>query len=203
MNSPGQKTVVRCRGERGNAVIEFALVSLLYVPLLLGVVALGLNLGRSVQVAQVARDAASMYVRGIDFSQSGNQNILVQLAQPLGMTVNGGTGVVILSKITYLNNAICSGIPNCNVNQQVLVQRIVVGNSGLRSSNFAAAGAVTLDAQGNVFNYMTDSHAVVSGLSGKLTLNGNEFAYVAETYFPSADISTFTNGTGVYSVSIF
>lgn len=188
--------------ERGNVVLEFALITLIYVPLLVGVVSIGLNLGRTVQVSQVARDTASMYVRGIDFSQTGNQDILVQLAQPLGMTRTGGTGVVILSKITYITAAACTGIPGCNSNQQVLVQRVTVGNAALESSNLRLAGAVTLDAQGNVANYMTDSAAVVTGLSPVLTLNGNEFAYIAEAFFPSSDLTSL-GGTGVYAVSVF
>ncbi len=143
-----------------------------------------------------------MYVRGIDFSQSGNRNILVQLSQPLGMTAGGGTGLVILSKITYLTAAACSGIPGCNSNQQVLVQQLTVGNTTLRSSNLRLAGTVTLYSQGNVANYMTDAAAIVTGLSPVLTLSGGEYAYIAEAFFPSSDLTSL-GGTGVYAVSVF
>jgi hypothetical protein len=195
---------VRSRaGQRGNVILEFALITLIYVPLLVGVVSIGLNLGRAVQVSQLARDSASMYVRGIDFSQSGNKDILVQLAQPLGMTAGGGTGLVIMSKVTFVSAAMCSGISGCNSDQQVLVQRVTVGNIGLRPSNIhPAGGSLIFDSQGNVANYMTNPDAVVTGLSAVLTLNGNEFAYIAEAYFPSSDL-TAMGGTGVYSVSVF
>jgi Flp pilus assembly protein TadG len=202
VNAPERGTPRRRPGRSGNVVLEFALITLIYVPLLVGVVSIGLNLGRAVQVSQIARDAASMYVRGIDFSQSANQGILVQLAQPLGMTANGGTGLVILSKITYITAAACTGIAGCNSNQQVLVQRLTVGNPSLSSGNLRLAGIVTLDSQGNVANYMTDAAAVVTGLSPVLTLSGSEFAYIAEAFFPSSDLTSL-GGTGVYAVSVF
>src|SRR5207248_9682154 len=55
----------RRKRQSGTEFIEFALSSLLLFPLMMGVVIIGLNLGRSIQVAQVCRDAGSMYVRGI------------------------------------------------------------------------------------------------------------------------------------------
>jgi len=191
--------------EKGSQVLEFALVTLVIVPFLLGVVVIGLNLGRSVQVAQIGRDAGSMYVRGVDFSQTANQDILVRLSQGLGMTRTAGTGVVILSKITFISAAACSGISPCNSNQYVVVERMVIGNSALRTSDFGPAGTVTIDAYGNVANYMTDANAVATGFSSVLTLSSNEFAYVSETYFPSPsfDMPGFQSGTGVYARSIF
>ena len=191
--------------EKGSQVLEFALVTLVIVPFLLGVVVIGLNLGRSVQVAQIGRDAGSMYVRGVDFAQTANQDILVRLSQGLGMTRTAGTGVVILSKVGFITAAACTGISPCNSNQYVVVERMVVGNSSLRTSNFGPAGTVTIDAYGNVANYMTDANAVATGFSSVLTLSGNEFAYVSETYFPSPsfDMPGFQTGTGVYARSIF
>ena len=192
-------------GEKGSQVLEFALVTLVIIPFLLGVVVIGLNLGRSVQVAQIGRDAGSMYVRGVDFAQASNQDILVRLSQGLGMTRTAGTGVVILSKVSYIPAAACAGISPCNSNQYVVVERMVIGNSSLRTSNFGPAGTVTIDTYGNVANYMTDANAVATGFSPVLTLGANEFAYVSEAYFPSPsfDMPGFQTGTGVYARSIF
>jgi hypothetical protein len=191
--------------EKGSQMLEFALVTLVLVPFLLGVVVIGLNLGRSVQVAQIGRDAGSMFVRGVDFSQTGNQDILIRLSQGLGMTRAGGTGVVILSKVTFIPSAACAGINPCNSDQYVVTQRIVVGNATLRSSSFGPAGSVTLDSYGNVANYMIDANAVATAFGSVLTLNANEFAYVSETYFPSPsfDMPGFETGTGVYARAIF
>ena len=191
--------------EKGSQVLEFALVCLVIVPFLLGVVVIGLNLGRSVQVAQIGRDAGSMFVRGIDFSQTSNQDILVRLSQGLGMTRTAGTGVVILSKVTFISAAACGALSPCNSNQYVVAERLVIGNSALRSSNFGPAGAVTVDSYGSVANYMTDANAVATGFSSVMTLSSNEFAYVSETYFPSPsfDMPGFETGSGVYARAIF
>jgi len=191
--------------EKGTQVLEFALVTLIIVPFLLGVVVIGLNLGRSVQVAQIGRDAGSMFVRGIDFSQTGNQDTLVRLSQGLGMTRTGGNGVVILSKVTFIPASACTGLNPCNSNQYVVTQQIVVGNSSLRSSDFGPTGTVTRDTYGNVANYLTDANAVATNFSPVLTLNANEFAYVSETYFPSPqfDLPGYQTGTGVYARAIF
>lgn len=192
-------------GEKGSEVLEFALVTIVILPLLLGVVVIGLTLGRSVQVAQIGRDAGSMFVRGIDFSQTGNQDILVRLNQGLGMTRTGGSGVVILSKITFIPASACAALNPCNSNQYVVAERLVVGNPSLRSSKFGPAGGVTVDTSGNVANYMTDANAVVFGFGSVLALSANEFAYVSEAYFPSPnfDMPGFQTGTGVYALAIF
>jgi hypothetical protein len=50
----------RRRRQRGNELIEFALVATLLLPLLFGTVVVGLNLGRSIQVTQVSRDTGHM-----------------------------------------------------------------------------------------------------------------------------------------------
>src|SRR5579884_2048814 len=90
-------------GEKGNEVLEFVFVVLVLIPLLMYTVVIGTDLARAVEVAQVARDAGSMYVRGIDFSQSGNQQELARLGQDLGMAIPGtGSGAVMLSKVTYI-----------------------------------------------------------------------------------------------------
>jgi hypothetical protein len=190
--------------ERGIEILEFALVvSFILVPLLLGVVVIGINLGRAVQVAQVARDAGSMYVRGVDFSQSGNQAVLARLGQGLGLATTGGAGVVILSKITHIPTGGCTN--PCNEAQYVMAQRIVIGDSTLVSAHgqIHSTGTIALDAEGNVVNYITDPNAIVSGFSSIITLNGTEFAFIAESYFPTPDVNMpgYSVGNGVYSRS--
>jgi hypothetical protein len=193
---------IRNRRQRGSAVIEFALVAVLYVPLLVGVVVVGLNLGRNVQIAQFARDAGSMYSRGVDFSEAENKAFLVQM-QSFGMTVTGGSGVLILSKFAYIPASSCAGIRPCNSNQQVLLQRIIVGNPSIRSTSFPTGGSVTLDAHGNVADYMTDPNAIVSTLRPRITIADGEFAYTAEAFFSSPDLASFVSNQGVLAVAVF
>jgi hypothetical protein len=198
----------RCgkQNEKGIEILEFALVvAFILVPLLLGVVVIGINLGRAVQVAQVARDGGSMYVRGIDFSQSGNQAVLARLGQGLGLAASGGVGVVILSKVTHIPIGGCTN--PCNEGQYVMTQRIVIGDSALVTAHgqFQSNGLVTLDAQGNVVNYIVDPNAIVSNFNSVLTLTGSEFAFISEAYFPTPDVNMpgYSVGNGVYSRSIY
>ena len=89
------------RGERGSAVIEFLLcASFFLIPLLMGSVVIGMDLIYAVQVTEVCRDAAHMYSYGIDFSQTGNQNELLKIAQGLNMTATGGNCCGIFSRVS-------------------------------------------------------------------------------------------------------
>ena len=81
---------------RGVAILEFSLITLVLVPLMLGTMSIGLNMIRSLQTVQLARDAGHMYARGVDFSLPGNQTILTTIGADLGLTTSAthqqGTG---------------------------------------------------------------------------------------------------------------
>jgi hypothetical protein len=208
MRRPGRARS-RNRGESGNEVIEFVFAQMVMVPLLIYVVIIGIDLARAVETAQVARDAGSMFVRGIDFSQSGNQLELARIGQDLGMAVpGGGSGAVLLSKVTYIATGSCT-LP-CTAGHYVLVQQVSVGDTTSGAlfpghSFMTLAGSPDYDSQGNVLNYITDTDAVVSGLSSQLTLKDGEYAYVSEAYFPSTLINFpgFATNAGNYSCTIF
>ena len=199
----------RRRSQRGTAAIEFAMVSLtLFVPMLLITVVLGLNLGRAIQGTQVARDAGSMYMRGVDFSLPDNKLLIQRLTNGMNMTTTGGNGVVILSTVTFISAAACAPIlPSpCNSDKYVLTERITIGNSSLRTSNFPASGSISQDSSGNVLNYMTDPNAVIANFgTNVMTLSGGEFSYVAESYFssPDFDMPGVATGTGTYSRAVY
>jgi hypothetical protein len=195
----------RRKRQSGTEMIEFALSVLVLFPLMMGMVVLGLNLGRSIQVAQVCRDAGSMYVRGIDFSQAANKNVLVRLANGMGMTANAGTGVVILSKVQYISAAACTGIPGCNSDKYVVVQRLTIGGAAVTTSRLGPAGSITTDSSGNVNNFMTDANAVSTNFTSIMTLAANEFAYIAEASFLSPDLTTLggSASSGIYARSVY
>ncbi len=188
----------RRKNQTGNNVLEFALVGMPLVLLLLGVTTTGLALGRSVQVAQVCRDAASMYVRGVDFSRPGNQDVLVRLTNGMGMTRTGGDGVIILSKVTWIPQSKCTelALNPCNGDSHVITQRIVIGNQAQRPSNLGTPNAGLLDSQGLVRDYMEEPSAVA--VFPMMTLDEGQYAYVAETNFRGVFNSEF-----VYSKAIF
>lgn len=193
-------TISRVRRARqgGNNVLEFALVVMPLVVILLGVTTIGVMLARSIRVAQICRDATSMYVRGVNFSRPGNKDVLVRLAGSLGMTQAGGDGVIILSEITYIPQSRCEEVDlnPCNGNRHVITQRVVIGNSALRSSNLGSPANHLVDSEGLVRDYMTEGSAVAT--FPMMNLDDGQFAYVAETYFRGV-----LNNAGVYSIAVF
>src|SRR5579864_3163883 len=144
----------RQRKDRGNTILEFALVMCFLVPMFAGAFTIGMAVTKGIQVSNVARDALVLMVRtitdprsGLDLSQTQNQRIIVRAANGLGMNANAqydprssGLGVVILSKVILVGNAECSlgivpapgGAPpwnagNCpNFNNYVFAYRIVI-----------------------------------------------------------------------------
>ena len=196
----------RRRSLRGTEVIEFALVASLLLPFLFGTIVVGLNLGRSVQVTQVSRDAGHMYSRSVDFSSSANQNLIERLAQGLNIHV---TGVVILSTIMFAGQAQCdaaglSGGACSNLNQPVFIHRIVIGYAAARSSAFGTPNAGIVDSTGRVSNYLTEASARAAGFAAVLPLAAGELAYVSEVYVPSSDYALpGYMATGVYSRTVF
>lgn len=198
------------KAQGGNAMIEFALVSVFLTPLLLGTVSLGLNLSRTIQVTQVVRDAGHMYARWVDFSLSGNKQMLVRLAQGLGMTEAGGTGVVILSKVTYIADADCTGAglttAQCtNRNQYVIMNRIVIGNPAFHSSSLGTPASGGMDASGNITDYLRDTSARATNFGNILVLQSGQFAFVAEGFFNgiSWGVPLYNVGNQMNARSIF
>jgi hypothetical protein len=184
--------------ERGSAFVEFLLCFAFFLlPLLLGTVAVGLNIIESIEVTQVCRDAAHLFSYGIDFSSSSGQQMLTTLAPGIDLS-SSGSGEIILSIVTYITSTDCvaagysSTCPNAN--KIVMTRRILVGNSNLFSSSFAtpsstiwnsSTGVVAIgDSNGNA-GYLNDSSAVVSTSSSLstpsvITLADGQYAYIAE-----------------------
>jgi hypothetical protein len=220
MNQRGRKS------QRGSTILEFAIVVPCLTLLFFGTVGLGLMMGRYIQAVQLNRDVAHMYSDGIDFSQSTAQNIVVQLAAGTGMTTSGGNGVVILSQIetVYAGDCTASGVSPCtNQGLPVLTQRIVIGNSSLRSSQFGTPSSTILDASGNIspsvymgntnstvrttgFEAALDAAAISAGGTGTPPAQAQgSIAYVVETFFPYPEIGFlgFSTAGGAYSCFIF
>lgn len=172
----------RTSRERGTAVMEFALVAPALIVIMMGVVTIGMNLSRLIRVNQVARDAGSMYVRSVDFSKPGNQDLLVRLSETLGITRTGGNGVIILSKITFMPQSKCSDLKlsPCNSNKHVITQRLTIGNASLFQSSIANPSSTLIGAQGLVDKYMQHNSAVA--ILPNLTLVDGQYAYIAEVY---------------------
>lgn len=203
-------TNMKHQNERGGSVLEFALIVGTLVPMMLGVGVLGVNMIRIEQTTQLAREAGYMFLRGIDLSQPGNQTVLASIGSPLGFSTTGGTGSaeVILSALIYVDKNECAsagavdsnGDPTglcTNYGSWVFAQRLIVGNSSVRTSNLGSplAGGptrVTIDpntgkipvndyvtkagavAQFNLINPYGNTDGQISGLPSR------QFLYIAE-----------------------
>ncbi len=212
-------------------MIEFSLLTVVWVPLLLGTMWIGSAMVREQEVTQAARDLASMYARGFDFSTTtGPTNtILSEITQALGTVTSTGTGVVIFSQLTYVGNSVCGSfgppygtlVPlahtgTCkNYGSFVFTQQYVQGNKSLRSSNFGTAPATDLDSA-NMYKvdnpstlYLTDANLVSKfSLLPAPQENGTDGyqsggpIYVVEVYFTGPGQAGFTNG-GDYAYAVF
>ncbi len=190
-------------------MVETALCFVFLVPLMIGSVGVGLSLTRAEQTRQISRDAGHMFARGVDFSLSGNQQMVVQMAYGLGMTTTGGNGVVILTRLLQVgaNECTAGGLTTAqctNLNQTVITQRLLIGNSSLKTSTAGTPPSQYLDSQGVVSaaNYLKQTSLRVSNFSTTLALQTGETCYMSEAYFMT-DSGAFGMAPGVFARSIF
>jgi hypothetical protein len=211
----------------GVSSIEFAFSLLIMVPLLLGTFVLGYNMIRALQTVQLARDAGHMYARGIDFALSGNQTIIADLGSDLGLSATAGSGsaVVILSQLTYVDKNACaavgavdaSGNPTAactNYTQWVFTQRLTVGNTSVRTSNFGSPSGVTIGSDGkisasdqatkagDVANFSgVNPYSVVNGVASGLP--SGQVLYLAEAAASGFNLAPFVSNMASYSFGFF
>ena len=206
----------RHRAERGVNLIEFALVSIVLIPLIFGAISLGMRLGTHIQATQLARDAGHMYARGLDFSKRSNQDVLLTLAQPFRMTAAGGNGVMMLSQVRLVYPADCAGLrTGCgNRGRHVVTHRLVFGDARLTSSRLATPGPGLSGLNGSIAtnDFLRDATvALPTTLSTELftrtgfDLARGEVAYVVETFTPARETEMFgwVGTGGVYTRAIF
>ncbi len=168
------------RDERGVEILEFALVLMLFIPLLLGGLVTGMNLVRSIQTNQMCRDLTDLYIHGADFSTPDMQQLAARLSQGLFLDVsgytttnaanntsNGGHGLVTVSQIMYVGTtaqANCASLGNAtctNHDSFVFTQRLRFGNGTLASNspNLLGNPTATINRAGAVQNYLVDAGA--------------------------------------------
>ncbi len=209
----------RRSAQGGSATIEFAFcVGLFWIPLFFGATQFGFELIQAIQVMQVCRDAGHMFAYGISFSQTSNQYLLASFAPSLNVdpTGQGGSSVVILSKVNYIDLAECQAggySSTCpNYGKVVFVNQIVIGNPSLHASAF---GTPTTDSTGTVAmggtatsGYLNQSSAVVTVTPFPITLStgstGQQYAYISEIYSQASTFRWLFPASGwVNSTSFF
>jgi hypothetical protein len=197
---------VKTARQRGSVMIELALALSVAIPLLLGVGAIGIRLGNTLQATQLTRDVAHMYAWGADFSLPGTQAIAGELSRNFNLTA-GGEAVLLFSTVYVVQQIDCTaaGLKTCpNLNLPVFTQRVALGNTTLRNSQFGTPPATYIGAGGDiaVADYCAQASLVATGFTSVLALGAGQYSTVVEGYFamPDTNFLGFPNSGGGYYV---
>ena len=200
----------RTKQQSGNTILEFAMIAPLFLMMLFGVFTTGMSISKSQQVASLAREAGGMFLRSVDFSVPANQAMLIRQAEGLGMTAEGGNGVILLSAVKRVGNHDCiaAGVEpqNCpNLGFLVVVKRQVVGNRGLYQSTFGSPERFDSDGTIPAAQYLTDPACQAPKFDTLVSLANGETAYLAEAFFrtPELDIPGYKRDSTIYQRAIF
>ncbi len=187
----GNRNLQRSRAQRGGALIEAALVSaFLYVPLLLGLVVVGLGTINRLQLDQLVRDVGIMHARGMDFANPTGYDLFVKLTQGSVFVAGGDpptyNGTVVISTIRLVSDTDCN---NCsNANHPVVTYRTVLGDPTAFSSQFGSPGTINND--GRVSDWRNDPGARASSILNFISgMQPGDEAYVAEGYMKTPGLS--------------
>jgi len=225
---------MRRSAKSGVAVLEFTLSSLVLVPLVLGTGVMGVNLIRNLGTIQLARDVGHMYANtGTSFYMTGFTTIMASLGGDLGMSATAGQGnvVIILSQLKYVDTADCTAVGAVDTNgnptsactnytKWVFVQRLVRGNSSVRTSNLGSPlvsgpTGVTVNSTTGVisqsdYTKKAGAVAIFSGVNPYSVVNSiaqglptNQVLYVAEAAATGMRMPPFSSGAAVYSWGMF
>lgn len=167
-----------CRPRKGQALIEFALTMPILLLIAFGTLSASQLLERYLTVLQLVRNAGNMYSRSVDFSLLQNRQLLLTASNGLSMTLDGGDGVLYLSRVEVADEGSNSGFP-------VVTNRVAIGNAAIALSTIAMPAAMLPN--GNVIDYENDPLARAA-IASSLTLAGNDVAYVVEVYHTPTDI---------------
>ncbi|MDP8989595.1 MAG: hypothetical protein M3N41_05870 [Acidobacteriota bacterium] len=205
------------RLQKGQEIIEFAFVALLFAPMFLGMFVIGMNLIMSIQANNMVRNLGDLYIHGADFSTYPFQ----QLAQRMGTGLNlqvpsfsgnlqnntaaSGDGIIWITQVMYVGattdpNCVAAGNGNCtNHDSFVFMQRVVFGNSTLTGQHGSSMGdpsGATLSSQGSVSNPITDVKAKLpaAGQSAMVAL----WQTTANGQAPLADGQVFYAAEGFF-----
>ena len=197
---------VRSLRRHGSAVVELALALSVAFPLLLGVGAVGIWLGRSLEATQLTRDVAHLYALGADFSLPGTQAIARTLSRDYSLS-GTGRSVLLFSRVLKVQQTDCdsAGLHTCpNLNLPVFTQHIVMGNPALRTSSFGTPPSSYIGSGGNIVSadYCKQTSLIATGFDAALALGAGQSSTLVEGYFamPDLDFLNLPNAGGGYYV---
>jgi TadE-like protein len=180
-------------GSAGQSVVEFAVALPFLVFMGVGTFAVGIIIDRHLTVGQLVRNGGNMFARGVSFASNQNKQFLVDAADGMGMTLNGGNAVVYLTLLERVPaTAQCGGGTCANAGRIVIAQRFSVGNSTLAPSKFGMP--TQLDSEGNHLDAFGDTDARATNVPASLNsvsggLQPNEIVYVVESFHKPSTIT--------------
>jgi hypothetical protein len=189
---------LRAKHSINHSLRLYALGAIFLLPLSIGVVLVSKNATQSDDAYKISHDIGSMYAQGVDFSQRANQSIALSVAEGVGIDMQEGKGVLILSKIRTVHASDCpsNAASRCNnKGYPVVTERFVLGNRSLRPSAFGTPASLD-PASGKVRDWMNDESARAENFAS--TLKPGEVTYAAECYLSSSE-----SRSGVYSRAMF
>jgi hypothetical protein len=202
--------VVKNKSRKGNTILEFAIVGPMLVLLLAGAFTVGMSLVKAIQLGQVCRNANVLVVRGINLSQTQNQQLVVRTAAGLGMNITGttnpdpaGKAAVILTRVLMVGSNACNaGISSWDQNPAscpnygayVITGRIVIGNQ-TRWSSPTGTPASPIQSDGTLTdaNIATNTGNRATGFPGIITLGLDEYTFIAEAFADTSELNLFGN----------
>src|ERR1700728_3755946 len=95
-----------------NSLRLHVLGAIFFIPLSIGIVLVTNSASQNEHAYQITHDLGSMFAPGLDFSQRTNQNIALNVAEGIGIDIQGGKGVLILSKIRVVHPSDCPADAN-------------------------------------------------------------------------------------------
>jgi Flp pilus assembly protein TadG len=210
----------RSKSESGQAMLEFAIVSISLAFMFAGAFTIGAYLTKALQVSNVTRSAAVLMVRSLtdtkadlNLALTQNQAIMVREASGLGLATGSnstGNSVVILSKIVLVGANECAagvtpiptGVPpwstsTCaNYGSYVFAYRVAFGNTTRWTSYFGTPPSSDVQADGTYLasDIATDTSVQVPAttMTSVITLSPSQYALVSETYADVSGISVFS-----------
>jgi Flp pilus assembly protein TadG len=195
-------------------MVEFALSLVFLTPLLLGTFVFGFRLIRSIQMSQITRDIGHMYIRGINFRNSGPISNAQTLASGFDLS-SSGKSLIILSKVKLIQQADCDaanavvgigpGNTCANLGKSVFMEQLTMGNSSISNSVFGKPIPLQTDFTVTVKDMGRTSGTKTVGFDAILQLKSGEFAYVCEMYnnTPELDVPGLSGSPQVYARTIF
>ena len=212
---------LRSKSESGQAMLEFAIVTISLTFMFAGAFTIGAMLSKALQVSNVTRSAAVLMVRSItdtkadlNLALTQNQRMLIREANGLGMASDAqydpsttGNGAIFLTKIILVGANECAAgtvgktapwsTANCpNYNSYVWAYYIAIGNSTRWASAFGTPQTSDIRSDGSVAttDIATDTGVQIptATVTSAITLAQSQYALIAETYADVSNIAVFS-----------